>query len=53
VAGLLKYGADGARTVACVLTGNGLKDPQTALDQDFSVIPCDAELDALEQAVLR
>ena len=33
VAGLLKYGADGAEQVACVLTGHGLKDPQTALEQ--------------------
>ena len=31
VAGLLKHGAEGARRVACVLTGHGLKDPQTAL----------------------
>ena len=27
VAGLLKYGADGAEQVVCVLTGRGLKDP--------------------------
>ena len=33
VAGLLKHGAEGARRVACVLTGHGLKDPQTALAQ--------------------
>ena len=33
VAGLLKYGADGAERVVCVLTGHGLKDPQSALDQ--------------------
>jgi threonine synthase len=52
VAGLLKYGADGAARVACVLTGHGLKDPQTALDQDFAVVPCEAELAALEEAVL-
>jgi threonine synthase len=52
VAGLLKYGAQGAQRVACVLTGHGLKDPQTALEQDFAVIPCAAELEALEQAVL-
>jgi threonine synthase len=52
VAGLLKYGVQGAQRVACVLTGHGLKDPQTALDQDFAVIPCAAELEALEQAVL-
>ena len=52
VAGLLKFGADGAQTVACVLTGHGLKDPQTALDQDYGVIPCAAELGELEKAVL-
>ncbi|HEU4658525.1 MAG TPA: threonine synthase [Capillimicrobium sp.] len=52
VAGLLKYGADGAERVACVLTGHGLKDPQTALDRAGGVIPCEAELGALERAVL-
>src|SRR3954463_7109220 len=52
VAGLLKFGADGAQRVACVLTGHGLKDPQTALDQAAPVVPCDAQLDALEGAVL-
>jgi len=52
VAGLLKYGADDAQTVACVLTGHGLKDPDTALNQDHAVIPCAAELGALEQVVL-
>ena len=31
VAGLLKYGADGAEQVVCVLTGRGLKDPETAI----------------------
>ena len=31
VAGLLDYGADGAESIACVLTGHGLKDPETAL----------------------
>jgi len=52
VAGLLRYGADGARRVACVLTGHGLKDPQTALDQAGSVIACEPELAAVEEAVL-
>ena len=52
VAGLLAFGAGDARRVACVLTGNGLKDPQTALAEVGSVVPCAAELDALEQAVL-
>ena len=31
VAGLLKYGTDGAEQVVCVLTGRGLKDPETAI----------------------
>ncbi|HEY3021222.1 MAG TPA: threonine synthase [Solirubrobacteraceae bacterium] len=53
VAGLLKFGADGAARVACVLTGHGLKDPQTALDQAAPVVPADAHLAALEHAVLR
>jgi threonine synthase len=52
VAGLLKHGAMGARVVACVLTGHGLKDPQTALDQADGVLPCEPELAALEDAVL-
>ena len=29
--GLLKYGADGAEQIVCVLTGRGLKDPETAI----------------------
>jgi threonine synthase len=52
VAGLLAHGAIGARTVACVLTGHGLKDPQTALDQAGGVVPCEPDLAALEDAVL-
>jgi threonine synthase len=52
VAGLLKYGADGARRVACVLTGHGLKDPQTALEQAGAVVPCEPDLAAIERAVL-
>jgi threonine synthase len=52
VAGLLKYGADGARRVACVLTGHGLKDPQTALEQAGAVVPCEPDLRAIERAVL-
>jgi threonine synthase len=50
VAGLLKYGASGR--VVCVLTGHGLKDPQTALAHASHVVPCDASVDAVEQAVL-
>jgi threonine synthase len=52
VAGLLKYGAGGCERVTCVLTGHGLKDPQTAIDRAAGVVPCAAELDALEDAVL-
>jgi threonine synthase len=52
VAGLLKHGAGGATRVVCVLTGHGLKDPQTALEQSGSVVPCEPELEAVEQAVL-
>ncbi len=53
VAGLLKYGADGAARVVCVMTGRGLKDQQTALDNSNGrVIPCAAETVALEEAVL-
>ena len=52
VAGLIVHGAKGAQRIACVLTGHGLKDPQTALDQAGPVVPCEAELAALERAVL-
>jgi threonine synthase len=52
VAGLLANGAEGARRIVCVLTGHGLKDPQTALAQAGAVIPCEPELAAIERAVL-
>ncbi|MDX6670961.1 MAG: threonine synthase [Solirubrobacteraceae bacterium] len=52
VAGLLRHGAGDAQRVVCVLTGHGLKDPQTALDHAGAVVPCPAELDALEAAVM-
>ena len=59
VAGLIAHGAGDARRIACVLTGNGLKDPQTALDQAGAgdgptgrVLACEASLGALEHAVL-
>jgi len=39
--------------VVCVLTGRGLKDPQTAIaNNDGRVITCAAELGLLEEAVL-
>ncbi len=53
VAGLLKYGADGAQQIVCVLTGRGIKDPQTAIEHNGgSVIPCEANIGAIEEAVL-
>ena len=53
VAGLLKYGAEGAEQIVCVLTGRGLKDPETAIaNNDGRVIACPAELAAIEEAVL-
>ena len=52
VAGLLAHGAHDARRVVCVLTGHGLKDPQTALTHAGAVIPCEPELAAIERAVL-
>jgi threonine synthase len=57
VAGLLAHGlpvVDGAappETVVCVLTGHGLKDPDTALGKAPAVINCENELSAVERAV--
>jgi threonine synthase len=53
VAGLMTHGApDGAERIVCVLSGHGLKDPQTALMHAGSVVPCEPELAAVEHAVL-
>ena len=52
VAGLIHHGAGDAQRIVCVLTGHGLKDPQTALEQAGSVVPCEAAIDAVERAVL-
>jgi threonine synthase len=52
VAGLLKAGAEDARRIVCVLTGHGLKDPQSALTQAGSVIPCEPGIAEVETAVL-
>ena len=53
VAGLLKYGPDGAEQVVCVLTGRGIKDPQTAIEHNGgAVIPCQPDIGAIEEAVL-
>jgi len=53
VAGLLKYGTEGAAEIVCVLTGRGLKDPETAIaNNDGRIIQCVAERAPLEEAVL-
>lgn len=57
VAGLLAHGlpvaADSTapETVVCVLTGHGLKDPDTALGKAPAVIGCDPETAAVERVV--
>jgi len=57
VAGLLAHGlptVEGApppETVVCVLTGHGLKDPDTALSKAPPVINCENDLSAVERAV--
>ncbi|HEX2232052.1 MAG TPA: threonine synthase [Thermoleophilaceae bacterium] len=50
VAGLLKYGAEGR--VVCVLTGHGLKDPQTAMERATAVVPSEPDIESVERAVL-
>jgi hypothetical protein len=35
-----------------VLTGHGLKDPQVALDHAGAVVPCEADIDQVERAVM-
>jgi threonine synthase len=47
VAGILKFGVPKGSTVVCVLTGNGLKDPDTAVDTSAKPVVVDATLKAL------
>jgi threonine synthase len=51
VAGLIAHGAGDARSVVCVLTGHGLKDPDTALERAGAVVPCEPDIGAVEGAV--
>jgi threonine synthase len=57
VAGLLAHGmpmvegAEPPESVVCVLTGHGLKDPDTALSKAPRVINCENDLAAVERAV--
>ncbi len=47
VAGILKFGVPKGSTVVCVLTGNGLKDPDTAVSTSEKPQVVDATLQAL------
>jgi len=47
VAGIMKFGVPKGATVVCVLTGNGLKDPDTAVATSASPPVVDATLEAL------
>ena len=47
VAGLLKQGVPAGATVVCVLTGHGLKDPETAISQ----VPATPAVDATTAAI--
>ena len=54
VAGLLKAGPElglADKTVVCVITGHGLKDPETALSIRAEMTDVPAELEAVEQAM--
>jgi threonine synthase len=57
VAGLLAHGlpvAEGSappESVVCVLTGHGLKDPDTALSKAPSVLNCENDVEAVERVV--
>ena len=57
VAGLLVHGlpapegGDPPRSVVCVLTGHGLKDPDTALGKAPAVIGCEPDAAAVERIV--
>src|ERR1700689_1822291 len=47
IAGVIKYGVPKDSTVVCVLTGNGLKDPDTAVETSVTPDVVDATLKAL------
>ena len=57
VAGLLAHGlpvVEGGptpETVVCVLTGHGLKDPDTALGKAPAVVGCEPDLSAVERII--
>ncbi len=50
IAGVIKYPPKG-KSLVCVLTGHGLKDPDTALDAAPEVVMCDPDLELLEKVI--
>jgi threonine synthase len=59
VAGVLHHGVGlggevgtEVRRVVCVLTGHGLKDPETALEAAPNIVRCDVDLAQVSEAVL-
>jgi threonine synthase len=50
---VLKQAASGVpfagKTVVCIITGSGLKDPETALQTDPAMHHVPADLDAIER----
>ena len=55
VAGLLKQAAAGTsfagKTVVCIITGNGLKDPETALKTEPAIHHVSGDLESIERAM--
>jgi len=57
LAGLIEYGLPVAEdgktpeTVVCVLTGHGLKDPDTAISEGPEVVTCEADSEVVADAV--
>ena len=51
VAGLLKVGVEPGSTVVCVLTGNGLKDPDRAISQITVPSAIPATMEAIVAAI--
>ncbi len=54
IAGVLKYrdaGLPFGDTLVAVLTGHGLKDPQTAIEQSPPIMHCRADLAAVEELI--
>jgi threonine synthase len=54
VAGLLKMACREevrGKTVVCIITGHGLKDPETAMGIEAEITEIPAELEAVERAI--